>query len=112
VLVGGGSANPGLVRAFREVLALGEADVIVPADRTTLGARGAALAASVEETVSLEDLLFAIQRGGRLGATPPCPPLRQGRERALQALAGDVTSPAQGRPGGVAPRPPPRPHDA
>lgn len=43
VLVGGGAANPGLVRAFREHLRLSDGQLLVPEDAAFFGALGAAL---------------------------------------------------------------------
>ena len=60
VLVGGGGANPGLVRAFTEVLELRDGDVTVPSDHLTVGSRGAALAVArseEREQLTLEKLL-------------------------------------------------------
>ncbi|RKY08459.1 MAG: hypothetical protein DRP66_04510 [Planctomycetota bacterium] len=66
LLVGGGAVNPGLVRAFREVLGSDEA-VIVPAEAMYLAALGAAQIAGISssEGVSLELLikLLANHRG-------------------------------------------------
>lgn len=59
-IVGGGSANPGLVRAFQEVLGLKVGDITVPHDQLTLGARGAALAVEPGEASSLEQLLSSL----------------------------------------------------
>ncbi len=49
-LVGGGAANRGLVRAFAEVLGLSPAEIFVPEDHLTAGARGAAMGSSTAPT--------------------------------------------------------------
>lgn len=55
VLVGGGAANPGLVRAFGEILSLEEGQLVAPAEAPFAGALGAALLAG-QEVVSVGDL--------------------------------------------------------
>ena len=57
VIVGGGAANPGLVRALCEVFKLAPADVRIPSEHLTLGARGAAIAARELERLELPELL-------------------------------------------------------
>jgi predicted CoA-substrate-specific enzyme activase len=57
-IAGGGALNAGLVRAFREVLAVGEADLYVMPHALYLGAIGAAhLAATQGDALSLTDLV-------------------------------------------------------
>lgn len=61
LLVGGGAVNPGLVRAFREVLGSDDA-VIVPPQPMCLAALGAALIVSTMNTepVSMESLISSL----------------------------------------------------
>ncbi len=61
LLVGGGATNPGLVRAFRDLLGSEEA-VIVPEEPMCLGALGAAQIVRDEqtETVSFEELIESL----------------------------------------------------
>ena len=57
-LIGGAAANRGLVRAFREVLGLGEADLMVAEHYDVFGAVGAALSAAsgAREALTMEVL--------------------------------------------------------
>jgi predicted CoA-substrate-specific enzyme activase len=61
VLVGGGATNPGLVRAFLEVLGLRPDQLIVPSHPLFLGAWGAARMASQVPAISIERFRAAIQ---------------------------------------------------
>lgn len=61
VLVGGGASNPGLVRAFIEVLALRKDQLIVPPHSLFFGAWGAARMASQAPLMPIEGLRRAIQ---------------------------------------------------
>ncbi len=47
-LIGGGAANPGLLRALREVFAVEEADLVVPERYDVFGAVGAAVSAAAQ----------------------------------------------------------------
>jgi predicted CoA-substrate-specific enzyme activase len=53
VLIGGGACNPGLVRAFGDLLDLGEDRLIAPREPRLFGARGAALMAVASAPTSL-----------------------------------------------------------
>jgi predicted CoA-substrate-specific enzyme activase len=65
VLVGGGAANPGLVRALCEVLSLRADDLIIPDDHLTVGARGAILAARSLEPLRPDQLVAALAARSR-----------------------------------------------
>ena len=80
VLVGGGATNPGLVRAFLEVLGLRPEQLIVPSYPLFLGAWGAARMASQAPAVSVERFRADVQKalgnvscgsGARQGMLPP-----------------------------------------
>ncbi len=95
VLVGGGALNPGLVRAFREVLELTEDQLLVADDGRLAGALGAALLAEADTAVSIPGMRKALageraaERGlVRLPALPDpgCP--EPGLERC-DSSAGD-----------------------
>jgi predicted CoA-substrate-specific enzyme activase len=68
-LVGGGAANPGLVRAFRSVLELDDTEAVVAHDHLYAGAVGACLLAT-EQTQPIESqrALDLLRDGGRLAA--------------------------------------------
>jgi predicted CoA-substrate-specific enzyme activase len=95
VLVGGGALNPGLVRAFREVLELADGELLTVPDGRLAGALGAALLAESDQALSIPQLRRALagersaERGlVRLGALPDpgCP--EPGLEHCL-GQAGD-----------------------
>ena len=80
VLVGGGATNPGLVRAFLEVLGLHNDQLIVPSHPLFLGAWGAARMASQASAVSIERFRADVQEalgnvsrgsGSRQAMLPP-----------------------------------------
>ena len=80
VLVGGGATNPGLVRAFLEVLGLRNDQLIVPSHPLFLGAWGAARMASQASAVSIERFRADVQEalgnvsrgsGSRQAMLPP-----------------------------------------
>lgn len=80
VLVGGGATNPGLVRAFLEVLGLRSDQLIVPSHPLFLGAWGAARLASQASDTSIERFRAAAKEtlantsrgsGTRPGILPP-----------------------------------------
>jgi predicted CoA-substrate-specific enzyme activase len=90
VLVGGGALNPGLVRAFREVLELEEGELLTVPDGRLAGAMGAALLAEGAEPVSMTRLRRALagERNAERGLLrfdplpdPGCP--EPGLERCL-----------------------------
>ncbi len=60
-LVGGGAANRGLVRAFAEVLGLSSAEIFVPEDHLTAGARGAALGSALAPALAAGTLLAKLE---------------------------------------------------
>ena len=93
LLVGGGAANAGLVRALHEVLLLGDGDLTVPDGHAEIGARGAALLADEAPGESLEHILEQLASAARrFSSLPTFDPL-----------------PA---PGGELPRPEPRGENA
>ena len=61
LLVGGGAINPGLVRAFREVLRLPEDQLMVPPDPLYFGANGAARMAPAAPRIDIESLREALR---------------------------------------------------
>jgi len=61
VLVGGGAANPGLVRAFLEVLSLDKDQLLIPDHSLYFGAWGAARMASQSPAIHIEDVRKVIQ---------------------------------------------------
>jgi predicted CoA-substrate-specific enzyme activase len=61
VLVGGGAINPGLVRAFREVLRLPDDQLTVPPDPLYFGAIGAARMAPMAPLLKIEQLRHALR---------------------------------------------------
>jgi predicted CoA-substrate-specific enzyme activase len=69
VFAGGGSANPGLTRAFQEVLKLDPGEVTVPENHAFLGAVGAALMAREAAETRLEEVLSGLR--SRDDAEPP-----------------------------------------
>jgi predicted CoA-substrate-specific enzyme activase len=80
VLVGGGATNPGLVRAFLEVLGLRSEQLIVPSHELFLGAWGAARMASQASAISIERFRAVVQEalaevsrgtGSRQAKLPP-----------------------------------------
>jgi predicted CoA-substrate-specific enzyme activase len=80
-LVGGGAANPGLVRALRQVLGLAPEEIFIPEGYQTIGALGAALAAGECQPTRLEAVLETLRRRARtsssrteLGGLPPLEP--------------------------------------
>ena len=113
-LVGGGAANPGLARAFREELCLTEETLIVPENPRYFGALGAAWMASMADVIRPGRLLGLLRelnvgtlrpRGMRVlpplrrrtGETQPKlaaePPLRQGGIEAYLGLdVGSVST--------------------
>jgi predicted CoA-substrate-specific enzyme activase len=62
VLVGGGAANPGLVRAFREQLRLWDNQLLAPEDAAFFGACGAAHLAVNAPLTSLAEFLSALEQ--------------------------------------------------
>ena len=64
-LVGGGALNPGIVRAFRELLDLEEGDLVVPAAPRVVGAVGAALLAGDVPAIRLGALREAVAAAAR-----------------------------------------------
>jgi predicted CoA-substrate-specific enzyme activase len=64
VLVGGGAANPGLVRAFREVGELVGDDLQVPGDPLAIGAIGAAVLARGGARIEVGALVRALETDG------------------------------------------------
>ena len=81
VLVGGGATNPGLVRAFREQLALGGDALIAPEDALFFGAAGAARMARDAPPVEFSRFLAAVRERAHAGsarhvasALPPLAP--------------------------------------
>ncbi|MBI4676434.1 MAG: hypothetical protein HY748_02505 [Elusimicrobia bacterium] len=106
--VGGCAANKGLVRAFREVLSLEAADLLIPERHAAFGAVGAALAAARRSPpVVIEGLAAEVSRSrGRRAQTravlPPLPvpePAPSGEEAAPGAL-GEGVGARRGAPGG------------
>ncbi len=70
-LVGGGAANPGLVRALGAVLDLAPSQVAIPADHQTVGALGAALVDRGGEPLELEALLQRLDSRARSSRRAP-----------------------------------------
>jgi predicted CoA-substrate-specific enzyme activase len=65
-LVGGGAANPGLVRAFAEVLGLEQDELTIPDHADLAGALGAAMLGGREgRAITPEELLDALDSGAR-----------------------------------------------
>jgi len=71
LLVGGGAANAGLVRALREVLQLEDDDLRVPRRHAEIGALGAALLADGERRFVLADVLQRLEGAVHLGGGLP-----------------------------------------
>jgi predicted CoA-substrate-specific enzyme activase len=61
MLVGGGAINPGLIRAFREVLRLQDGQFMVPPDPLYFGAIGAARMASMAQVLNNDRLRLALR---------------------------------------------------
>ena len=87
VLVGGGAANPGLVRAFREQLRLTESQLLAPEDAAFFGAHGAAQMAVNAPLTTIAEFVSALEQrrneasqttGARQAILPPLP--RSGQE--------------------------------
>jgi predicted CoA-substrate-specific enzyme activase len=90
-LVGGGAANPGIVRAFRELLGLAPEALVVPPEPLTVGAVGAALLADAAPVTTLGALRAALDGHARAAAAAPAalaelPPLPSppGGERLVE----------------------------
>jgi predicted CoA-substrate-specific enzyme activase len=64
VLVGGGAANPGLVRAFRDALALDEEALKAAPDPFFWTARGAAMLAAAAPAITLDQFLIELKNAG------------------------------------------------
>jgi predicted CoA-substrate-specific enzyme activase len=64
VLVGGGAANPGLRRAFQEVLQLTPEEVTVPPNYLTLGSWGATLVGQAGTPLNLDEVLSRLRNEG------------------------------------------------
>ncbi len=69
VLVGGGAANTGLVRAFKTAFGLNEEDLLVPPHPSFWTALGAAMLASQAPTIRMESFLSDL-RNRRISSTP------------------------------------------
>ncbi len=78
---GGVAANLGMRRAFREVLALNDDDLIVPEHFASMGAIGAVLL--LREDASLHNRFAGLDRLARYISAPPAP----GKTRGLDPLA-------------------------
>jgi len=91
VIIGGGAANPGLVRAFREIFDLGEKDLTVAEHHNAFGAIGAAASAAArgEAVLTLADLSgeVAALSGKRKPVASALPPL--GKSGKAEDDAGD-----------------------
>ncbi|MEW5981486.1 MAG: acyl-CoA dehydratase activase [Acidobacteriota bacterium] len=105
VLVGGGAANPGLVRAFREALRPADG-VVVPPDPLYYGALGSARLAAAAPPIALAGLLQALQQRhacaavSQTGHLSALPPLR--RPAAWAAPCPEETAvPPRGRVEGI-----------
>ncbi len=98
LLVGGGAANAGLVRALCEVLQLTDGDLTVPDGHAEVGARGAALLADDASGQRLEAVVEQLANAARLcsslptfeplpdpGVEPP-PPEPRGEDATDEAL--------------------------
>ncbi|MEE8425337.1 MAG: acyl-CoA dehydratase activase, partial [Elusimicrobiota bacterium] len=73
--IGGAAANPGLLRAFREILGVKEKDILVPENSSLFGALGAALSAG-KGSLTLEDLAERVAAPAARAALPATlPPL-------------------------------------
>ena len=92
VLVGGGAANPGLVRAFREQLKLSGDALLAPEDAVFFGARGAALMARDAPVVEFPQFVDAVEKRAHANCAAPAgalPPLGTGPAHAMpETLAG------------------------
>ncbi len=79
VLAGGVLLNAGVVRATREVLGLGQDELLVSDDALYLGAAGAALEAAESSSSGnvLAGLISALERGGAVDPLPSLAPLPQ-----------------------------------
>jgi predicted CoA-substrate-specific enzyme activase len=64
VLVGGGAANPGLVRAFRDALALSDGELLAASDLLFWTARGAAMLAVAAPATSVDQFLIDLKSPG------------------------------------------------
>jgi len=82
VFVGGVASNPGMVRAVKDVLSLGEGDLIIPPAHACFGAIGAALLAAGEAgrapLPSDACALLAAAAAGADASVEPLRPLRDG----------------------------------
>jgi len=67
ILVGGGAANAGLVRAMREILQLDEADFSVPARFAEVSAIGAAILAEGSSALHLDEIRDSLQQDATTG---------------------------------------------
>jgi activator of 2-hydroxyglutaryl-CoA dehydratase len=82
-LVGGGAANPGLARAFREQLRLTDGQLFAPEDAAFFGACGAARMAVNAPLTSIADFVSALERRVREASQTTAatqailPPLRE-----------------------------------
>lgn len=100
VLVGGGAANPGLVRAFREQLRLREGQLIVPADAMFFGAKGAARLAATAPATPFRQFFGALKERCRTLANSAAavrstlPPLASSLEESEEQPPEDPSPPA------------------
>ena len=92
VLAGGGAANPGLVRAFREQLKLSGDALLAPEDAVFFGARGAALMALDAPVVAFPQFVDAVEKRAHASFAAPAgalPPLRRDPTQAMpETLVG------------------------
>jgi predicted CoA-substrate-specific enzyme activase len=104
-LVGGGAANPGLVRAFREQLGLTDGllmtpDPAMPDAAVLFAALGAAHMATGAPVTGLRELIDAVRKRAETGATPhraaSLPPLRP-RQEGDNEGAAERMPPTAGR---------------
>jgi hypothetical protein len=89
VLVGGGAANPGLVRAFREQLCPPEDGLLVPHDAAFLGAQGAASMSERAPATSLRRFLDVLKARSSTSASVHSRPAQATLPRLL-AVSEDL----------------------
>jgi len=93
VLAGGGAANPGLLRAFREQLALTDGQLTSAQDSPFFGALGAASLAGQAPLTRFEEFVAALEERERAAsqlrrpALPPLPPVEPDNAAAAEDAA-------------------------